>query len=212
MSGTVDAVAIEAGRRLFAGPCRFVAGAADLDRIPESDWPEAAFAGRSNVGKSSLLNALVGRSGLARVSRAPGRTRAINFFLLSDALMLVDLPGYGYARAAKGEVAGWTRLVEAYLRGRGQLRRVCLLIDARHGLKDADRAAMTRLDDAAQSYQLILTKADLIPAATLEARVAAIAAGIKKHPAAHPDVFATSARTGLGVPALRAALAALAGT
>src|SRR5262249_1839425 len=150
----------EEARRLFAQECRFVAGAASLDRLPEPELVEVAFAGRSNVGKSSLVNALTGRGALARASNTPGRTRQINFFRLDDALMLVDLPGYGYARAPKREIAAWTKLVDAYLRGRAPLRRLMLLVDARHGLKDSDRDLMKMLDAAAVSYQGVLTKID----------------------------------------------------
>jgi GTP-binding protein len=205
-----DVDRLEAGRRLFARSCRFIAGAAALDQIPDSPWPEVAFAGRSNVGKSSLINALVGQRAIACTSRTPGRTQQINFFLVGRALMLADLPGYGYANAPKTRIARWTHLVESYLRGRMPLRRICLLIDARHGIKESDREVMALLDEAAQSYQVVLTKADCVVGPALAARVADIATRIAKHPAAHPEVAATSARTGLGVPELRAALAALA--
>ena len=203
-----DEAAIEAGRLLFARECRFIFGAASLDALPPPDLTEIAFAGRSNVGKSSLVNALTGRRTLARVSHTPGRTRQINFFLLGEALVLVDLPGYGYARASKTLIRDWTRLVENYLRGRPSLRRLCLLIDARHGIKPPDRDLMDMLDASAVSYQTVLTKADK---ASSVARVRAeVAAELSRHPAAHPAILLTSARTGAGIEALRAAIAALA--
>jgi GTP-binding protein len=200
----------EAARRLFAQECRFVAGAASLDRLPEPGLIEVAFAGRSNVGKSSLINALAGRGALARASNTPGRTRQINFFRLDDALMLVDLPGYGYARAPKREIAAWTKLVDAYLRGRAPLRRLMLLIDARHGLKDSDRDLMKMLDAAAVSYQGVLTKID--KADNLEAMKAEVSAELTKHVAAHPLLLATSAVSGAGLDEAREEIAALAET
>ena len=201
---------IEAGRLLFAAPCRFVAGAAVAQAVPESDLPEVALIGRSNVGKSSLINALVGHKAMARVSSAPGRTRQINFFELGARLMLADLPGFGYARASKGEKIGFARLVKTYLRGRAPLRRVCLLVDSRHGLKDSDLAAMKLLDEAGQSYVLVLTKVDAVPATLARERQIAISTEAARHVAAYPRVFATSAREGRGIPELRAHLAALA--
>ena len=207
---TSDEDLIEAGRLLFAGPCDFVTGVADLGGLPATDLPEVAFAGRSNVGKSSLINALTGRKALARVSQTPGRTRQLNLFDLGGRLMLVDLPGYGYARAPKSEIAAWTRLVRAYLKGRAALRRLCLLVDARHGLKDSDLELMAMLDDAAVVYQVVLTKADKAKAGELSAMRARIAGTLARHVAAHPDVVATSARTAAGVADLRAAIAALA--
>ena len=203
-----DEAAIEAGRVLFAHECRFIFGAASLDALPPPDLTEIAFAGRSNVGKSSLVNALTGRRTLARVSHTPGRTRQINFFLLGEALVLVDLPGYGYARASKTLIRDWTRLVEDYLRGRPSLRRLCLLIDSRHGIKPPDRDLMDMLDTAAVSYQAVLTKADKASSVARDADE--VAAELARHPAAHPDVCLTSARTGVGIEALRAAIAALA--
>ena len=203
-----DALAF--GRRLFARPCTFVAGAATLDALPPATLPEIAFAGRSNVGKSSLLNALVGQKALARTSNTPGRTQQLNFFALDEALMLVDLSGYGYARASKAAASDWTRLTRAYLKGRSTLRRLCLLIDARHGLKDSDREIMALLDQAAVSYQAVLTKIDKIKPAALEALRAALAAELARHVACHPEILATSAVTGAGIAELRAALAALA--
>ncbi len=205
-----DAEAIEAGRRLFAGEWRFVAGVATLEMMPPSQLPEIAFAGRSNVGKSSLINALTGRTALARTSITPGRTQQLNFFALGERLTLVDLPGYGHAAAAKHEIARWTAVIDAYLKGRVTLARVCLLIDARHGLKDSDRELMKRLDKAAVPYQAILTKADKPTAAELAARIRAVDAELRRHPAAHPELVVTSSHTGLGIAALRAALAAFA--
>ncbi len=185
-------------------------GAATLAAIPAPELPEVAFAGRSNVGKSSLVNALTGRRTLARVSNAPGRTQQLNFFRLGGRLMLVDLPGYGYARAPKSAVRAWTRLVDAYLRGRPSLRRLCLLIDARHGLKPPDCELIGMLDVAAVSYQAILTKADKVGAGDLDAVAAALAAELAGHGAAHPDALVTSARDGTGIAILRGNLGALA--
>lgn len=202
--------AAEAARRLFAQECAFVAGAARLDQIPGGRLPEVAFAGRSNVGKSSLINALTGRRTLANVSATPGRTRQVNFFNLAGRLMLVDLPGYGYAAAPKQQVAAWTRLIEDYLVGRAELRRVMLLIDGRHGIKDADQGVMQLLDRAAVAYQVVLTKCDALAAAVLEQRIDAVGRQVAEHTAAHPLVLASSARTGAGVPELRTAVARLA--
>lgn len=201
---------LEAGRRLFAQDCRFVAGAAWIEALPPIGPPEVAFAGRSNVGKSSLINALTGRKTLARVSHTPGRTQQINFFDLGGRLMLVDLPGYGFARASKGQIKRWTGLTESYLKGRPSLRRLCLLVDARHGLKEADRNAMALLDAAAQSYQIVLTKIDKVKPGPLAAIRAATADETARHTAAHPEILATSAHSGEGIAELRAALAALA--
>lgn len=202
--------ALEAGRLLFAQECRFVAGAASREQIPPDSLPEVCFAGRSNVGKSSLINALTSRRTLAKVSHTPGRTRQLNFFALGGRLMLTDLPGYGYAKASKQQVADWTKLVELYLVGRSPLRRALLLIDARHGPKDVDRSVMAMLDKAAVAYQAVLTKADQLRPTELAERTAAVVSELARHPAAHPDVLATSAHTGQGVAELRASLAALA--
>ncbi len=201
---------LEAGRLLFAGPIDFVLGARAMEQIPVGDIPEIAFAGRSNVGKSSLLNALTGRKNLARTSNTPGRTREVNFFNADNRLMLADLPGYGYAGVSKTEVEGWTRLIEDYLRGRVQLRRCCLLIDARHGLKESDRTAMAMMDQAAQNYQIVLTKCDKVKPGPLAKRVEDIAVDLAKHGAAHPTVMCTSARDADGIAALRAELGRLA--
>jgi GTP-binding protein len=205
-----DEEALKAGRRLFAQPCRFVAGAATSAQIPADALPEVAFAGRSNVGKSSLINALTGRGGLAKTSVTPGRTQQLNFFDLGGRLMLADLPGYGYAKAPKAEVDRWTRLVYAYLKGRAPLRRVLLLIDSRHGLKAGDRHVMALLDRAGVNYQAVLTKADKIPAAALEAVLCEVTAELAKRTAGHPRVLATSAETGAGIAEVRTTLAALA--
>jgi GTP-binding protein len=205
-----DAEAEEAGRRLFAGSCDFVAGAATDDALPADSLPEIAFAGRSNVGKSSLINALTGRTTLARVSHTPGRTQQLNFFDLGHRLMLVDLPGYGFAQASKKDVASWTGLTRRYLAGRASLRRIQLLIDGRHGIKEPDRPIMTMLDEAAVSYQVVLTKTDKVAPGELAERIAAVASELKRHVAAHPTIHLTSAHAGSGIAALRASLAALA--
>jgi GTP-binding protein len=201
---------IERGRLLFAGPCDFMLGVVAMEGLPQAGPPEIAFAGRSNVGKSSLLNALTGRHNLARASTTPGRTQEINFFDLGGKLRLVDLPGFGFARAADKDVKRWSALTRSFLRGRQPLRRVCLLIDSRHGLKDVDAEVMTMLDQAAVAYQIVLTKADKTKPSDLASREQATADAIRRRPAAHPAVLATSAETGAGVAALRAELATLA--
>jgi GTP-binding protein len=201
---------IESGRLLFAQECRFVAGAATEAALPPDTLPEVAFAGRSNVGKSSLLNALTGQTALARTSHTPGRTQQLNFFDLGGRLMLVDMPGYGYAEASKGEVLRWTRLVRAYLEGRAGLRRTLLLIDARHGLKETDRPWLEMFDEAAVSYQVVLTKADKVKPPELARGIVKLTAELARHVAAHPDVAVTSAHEARGIVELRAALAALA--
>ncbi len=206
-----SSAAIEAGRKLFAGPCTFMLGVVRMDGLPEEGPPEIAFAGRSNVGKSSLLNALTSRNNLARASNTPGRTREINYFDLGGALRLVDLPGYGYARASRKEAEGWVALTRDFLRGRAPLRRVCVLVDARHGLKPADIEVMDMLDVAAVNYQIVLTKTDKIKSSALPVLINEVAGAIKKRPAAHPFVHATSSEKGTGLPELRADLAALAG-
>lgn len=206
----LDTDTLEAGRRLFAQECRFIAGAATLAALPEAGLPEVAFAGRSNVGKSSLVNALTGRRTLARTSNTPGRTQQINFFDLGGRLWLVDLPGYGYARESKAKIAAWTELVNRYLKGRVTLRRVCLLVDSRHGLKASDEEMMTMLDRAAVPYQVVLTKADKVKPPALAAVREATAAALKPHAAAHPEVAVTSAEDQRGIPELRASLALLA--
>jgi GTP-binding protein len=205
-----DAAALEAGRLLFAQSCDFVSGANSLQGLPADSLTEVAFAGRSNVGKSSLINSLTGRNTLARTSNTPGRTRQVNFFNLGDRLMLVDLPGYGYARAPKSDIAAWTALIEAYLRGRPSLRRTCLLIDGRHGLKDSDKTLMAMLDEAAVVYQIVLTKCDKLSDAALAKRREEMNKALAAHAAAYPEIVATSARAGSGVDSLRAGLAALA--
>ncbi len=204
-----QAALIEVGRLLFAKECRFITGAATMDYLPPMGAPEIAFAGRSNVGKSSLINALTGRNSLARASNTPGRTQQINFFDLDQKLTLVDLPGYGYAQAPKGQVEKWTILVNDYLRGRPVLRRVCVLVDSRHGLKDNDLEVMTMLDRAAVPYQIILTKADKIKPSALKTLTDKIVIDIGKRPAAFPAIIATSSETGAGIAELRAALAGL---
>jgi len=185
-------------------------GVVDIDGLPDEGPPEIAFAGRSNVGKSSLLNALTNQKGLARASNTPGRTREINYFDLAGALRLVDLPGYGYARASRSASQTWMRLTRDFLRGRTALRRVFLLIDARQGLKSSDKEMMALLDEAGVNYQIVLTKSDKIKPSELDARLAEIGEAIKRRPAAHPVIRATASQTGEGIERLRAELAAVA--
>ena len=201
-------VEIEAARILFARPIEFLMGAVSIAGLPAPDLPEAAFAGRSNVGKSSLINALVGRRALARASNAPGRTREVNFFILDDRARLVDLPGYGFARAPKQATRKFQNLGRAYLSGRPNLKRVYVLLDARHGLKKSDEKALDTLDRAAVSYQIVLTKADQVKAGELAAVLAATGGAISRRPAAFPRILATSARSGAGLADLRAEVAA----
>lgn len=204
-----DPEAAEAGRRLFAGPVEFLKGVVAMDGLPPADRTEVCFAGRSNVGKSSLINALVGRKALARASNTPGRTQEINFFRLGDARYLVDLPGYGFAQAPKPVVARWQALLRAYLAGRPTLRRAFLLIDARHGPKPVDAEIMALLDRSAVSFQAVLTKADKLAAPALADTVRRTADGLARHPAAFPEIVVTSAEKGSGLDTLRAIVAAL---
>ena len=200
---------IERGRRLFAAECRFVHAAQRLDHLPAPSGPEIAFAGRSNVGKSSLLNALTGRHALARVSHTPGRTQQLNFFDLGDRLTLVDMPGYGYARASKDIKEDWQGMMFRFLRGRPTLRRVMLLLDARIEAKPADMAVMKLLDRAAVTFQIVLTKIDSVKPPALARKRAEVEALARAHPAAYPVVLATSSETGAGIAELRAELAAV---
>src|SRR5262244_2716977 len=195
--------------KLFKGDWQFVAAASSLASLPPMNGVEIAFAGRSNVGKSSLINALTARKALARTSRTPGRTQELIFFSAGGPLVLVDMPGYGYAAAPKAKIAAWTALIRAYLRGRANLARVYVLVDARHGLKSADRYVLDLLDEAAVSYEIVLTKADAVKAGELAATLVAVGAEVRQRPAAFPDVLATSARDGGGLAELRAAVARL---
>ena len=195
---------IEAARVLFARPVSFLMGAAKIEQLPAPDLPEVAFAGRSNVGKSSLINAVTGRTHLARASTEPGRTREVNFFDLDGKMRLVDLPGYGWAKASKGEVKRFQNLGRDYLRGRVTLKRVYLLIDSRHGLKKVDDEALDALDEAAVSYQIVLTKADKLKKGEAEAMGEKTLKAVSKRPAAYPFVAVTSAEKGHGIPELRA--------
>lgn len=206
-----DVRRIEVGRLLFARPWRFILGTPTLAGLPEPKGIEIAFAGRSNVGKSSLINVLVGQKALARTSNTPGRTQELNFFAADAGPVIVDMPGYGYARASKRLVKGWTRLLFDYLRGRANLRRVYLLIDARHGIKENDREALDILDKAAVSYQIVLTKTDKLKPTELEETLGETRKALAKRPAAYPEIIATSAETGLGIDVLRAEIAALDG-
>jgi GTP-binding protein len=201
---------IEAGRKLFAGPVTFVKGVVDLESLPKGDRPEIAFAGRSNVGKSSLINALCNRKNMARASNTPGRTQELNFFDLGEGkLYLVDLPGYGFADAPKKSVDAWSRLTLDYLRGRSKLKRAFVLIDSRRGIGDVDLDILKQFDTAAVGYQIVLTKVDKLKKSEVEPLVADTLATLKKRPAAHPRVIATSSEKGVGVPDLRAEICTL---
>lgn len=203
-----QAARVEAARRLFSGPVTFLKSAPALQFLPDPDVAEVAMAGRSNVGKSSLINAITGRKALARASTTPGRTQELNFFDVGEPLRfrLVDMPGYGYAEAPKDLVKKWRFLINDYLRGRQVLKRAMLLVDSRHGLKDVDREVMKMLDDAAVSYHLVLTKADKVKPTVLAETLAKVTAEAARHPAAHPTIFTTSSETGTGISDLRAAM------
>lgn len=201
---------IERGRLLVSGPVDFLLGVAKLDQLPEVESPEVGFAGRSNAGKSSLINAITGRKDLARASNTPGRTRELNFFDVGGRLMMVDMPGYGYAKAPKSDVKQWQSLLRAYLRGRPGLARAFVLVDARHGVKSADEEMLSLLDETAVTYQFVLTKIDKVRPSERPALIAGVEAVARRRPAAHPIVHATSSTTGEGIPELRAELAALA--
>jgi GTP-binding protein len=200
---------IGAGRRLFAPEWRFLSAAGSPSSLPAMKGDEIAFAGRSNVGKSSLINALTNRNGLARTSNTPGRTQELVFFAADEKLTLVDMPGYGFAAAPKPKVAAWTALIHAYLRGRANLKRVYVLVDGRRGLSDTDSDVLETLDSAAVSYQIVITKADAVKPAELAAGLATTDAALRKHPAAFPEILVTSTRIGAGIPELRAAIARL---
>jgi GTP-binding protein len=211
MTTATEADLIEQGRKLFAGDWQFVWASPSIETLPPMASLEVAFAGRSNVGKSSLINALTGRNNLARTSHTPGRTQELIFFEGPDkaGLRLVDMPGYGYASAPKAKIASWTELIHKFLQGRSSLARVYVLIDARHGLKDVDLDVLKTLDKSAVSYQVVLTKADQVKPAELTAKIAETAAALTKHPAAFPHVLATSSHSGTGMPELRAAMVRL---
>lgn len=204
----------DSGKKLFAGACEFLWAATDIAQLPPIEVPEIAFAGRSNVGKSSLINALTNRKTLARTSNTPGRTQALNFFALGPSpetarLRLVDMPGYGYAAASKDKIAAWTKVMQAYLRGRTSLLRVFVLIDGRHGLKPQDIEMLDLLDRAAVSYQIVLTKADAMKKSEMTARIDETLAALARRPAAFPEVLVTSSHKGDGLDDLRGAVAKL---
>ncbi|MBB1490520.1 MULTISPECIES: ribosome biogenesis GTP-binding protein YihA/YsxC [unclassified Paracoccus (in: a-proteobacteria)] len=205
----LEAEAAEAGRLLFAGPVDFIKGVVGMDGLPPADRPEVCFAGRSNVGKSSLINALTGRKGIARASNTPGRTQELNFFALGERGYLVDLPGYGYAQAPVAVVQKWQALLKQYLAGRPNLRRAFALIDARHGIKPVDHEIMTLLDRSAVPFQVVVTKADKIGRGTMEQTLGQIEAELQKHPAAYPELVVTSSEKGEGIPTLRAIIEGL---
>ena len=204
-----DAAEIEAGRRLFAGQTDFLKGVVAMDGMPPADRVEVCFAGRSNVGKSTLINAVTGRKALARASNTPGRTQEINFFTLAETHYLVDLPGYGFAKAPLKAVEAWQRLLKAYLAGRATLRRAFVLIDARHGIKPVDSEILTLLDKSAVAFQVVLTKADKVKAAERDKVLAQVRAALQKHPAAYPEIVVTSSEKGDGIDTLRAIIASL---
>ena len=208
MSDDADQDLAERARKLFAGPIEFLKSAPEMQFLPDPDVPEVAFAGRSNVGKSSLLNALTNRKSLARTSNTPGRTQELNFFDVGTPLQmrLVDMPGYGFAEAPKDLVRRWRYLVNDYLRGRQVLKRALVLIDSRHGLKDVDREVMRMLDDAAVSYHIVLTKGDKVKPSALGTLYEVTLTEAAKHPAAHPTIFTTSSETGTGIAELRTAI------
>ncbi len=210
MTEAEDRAKIETGRQLFARPVTFLRSVVGLEHLPTDALPEVCFAGRSNVGKSSLINAVCNQKGLARSSNTPGRTRELNYFSVADRIYLVDLPGYGYAKAPKADIARWTALTRAYLRGRAGLRRVFLLIDARHGIKDTDIELMDMLGEAAVTFQIILTKADKLKKGQAEAMLKRTHAQINKRAAAHPVIILTSSEKKTGIDAIRAEIAALA--
>jgi GTP-binding protein len=214
MTTEADEELTERARRLFAGPIEFLKSAPELKYLPDPDVPEIAFAGRSNVGKSSLLNALTNRNGLARTSNTPGRTQELNFFDVGRPLQfrLVDMPGYGFAEAPRDLVKRWRKLVNDYLRGRTALKRALVLVDSRHGLKEVDREMMRMLDEAAVSYHIVLTKGDKVKASALGALYETTAIEAGRHPAAHPSIFTTSSETGTGIAELRTAIVEAAAT
>ncbi len=209
-SSTLSDMELEQGRKIFAGPCEFIGAVNNLDGLPPTSLPEIAFAGRSNVGKSSLINALTGRKTLARTSDTPGRTQQLNYFDLGGHFFLVDMPGYGYAKVSKAQKKQWNFLIRDYLRGRQTLRCVLVLIDSRHGLKDSDAEIMTMLDEAAVSYRIVMTKADKAKSDETAVLVEELKEVMKQHTAAFPEIILTSSHEGIGIPELRGLVASVA--